>query len=362
MDQAPRILILRLSALGDVVHALPVLAAIRRQWPGAHVGWLVEPLGRAILEGNPLIDRLHVVPKKAMKQNFFKALGGPLKELRNELVAERYDISIDIQGLTKSAAWGWLAGAERRIGFAGAQSRELATVLNNERVAPPAEALHVIEKNLALLAPLGIEPRPIEFPLHLPAAAHARAKEIVEGSDVPVVMLNPGAGWETKKWPAERFGALAKALVERHQLRAVFSWGPGEECLVKTAMFAAGDGDIDPLMKSLPKGPGIYALPKTSIPELAAVISRAKLFVGGDTGPTHIAAALGVPTVTMMGPLDARRNGPYGAHCVTIQHAIPKKAPFWRNHKYWCDPETDLGKVTVEEVLRAAEGMMKKGA
>lgn len=348
----PRILILRLSALGDIVHALPVLAALKHHWPAAHIGWLVEPPGRALLEGNPLIDRLHVVPKKAMKENIFAALGGPLKELRHELLAEQYDISIDIQGLTKSAIWGWLAKAGRRIGFAGPQSRELATVLNNERVAPPAEALHVIEKNLALLNPLGIDPRPIEFPLHLPESARQRAREIVGQS--PFAILNPGAGWETKRWPAERFGELARALVERHRLRAVFSWGPGEEPLVEAAMGGKFDSDV----KSIPSSPGLYSLPKTTIPELCAIVASAKLFVGGDTGPTHIAAALGVPTVTMMGPLDARRNGPFGPHCRTIQHAIPRPTPFWKNHRHWCDPRTDLKNVTVEEILTACNEMM----
>lgn len=346
---------LRLSALGDIVHALPLLAALKRRWPAAHVGWLVEPLGRALLAGNPLIDRLHVVPKKAMKEDFLAALRGPLKELRRELLAEQYDVSIDIQGLTKSAVWGRLAGAARRIGFAGPQSRELAGLLNNERVAPPADALHVIEKNMALLGPLGIEPRPIEFPLHLPESAHGRAREICGAGD-PLAILNPGAGWETKKWPAERFGQLARRLVERHRLRVAFSWGPGEESLVAAALAAAGAATaaagLSP-QPALPPTAGIYPLPATTIAELCAVIARAGLFVGGDTGPTHIAAALGIPTVTMMGPLDARRNGPYGPHCRTVQHAVPRRAPFWRNHRTWCDPKTDLRAISVEEIVTA---------
>ncbi|MEN6625246.1 MAG: glycosyltransferase family 9 protein [Candidatus Sumerlaeia bacterium] len=355
--EPPRILILRLSALGDIVHALPVLAAIKRRWPEARVGWLVEPMGRALLDANPLISRIHVVPKKAMKSDPLGALRGPIPELRRELLAERYDISIDIQGLTKSAVWGWLARAPRRIGFAGRQSRELATVLNNERVAPPPEALHVVEKNLALLGPLGVDPLPIEFPLHLPESARTRAGQVMAGA-VPVAILNPGAGWATKRWPAERFGLLARELVNRHGLRAVFSWGPGEEPLVEAALAAAGSAGWSPSAAPIPAAPGMYALPKTTIAELAACIARASLFVGGDTGPTHIAAALGIPTVTMMGPLDARRNGPYGPHCRTIQHGVPRRAPFWRNHRHWCDPATDLNKVEVAEVLAACDEML----
>ncbi len=349
---APRILILRLSALGDIVHALPLLAELRARWPNAHIGWLVEPLGRSLIEGHPLIDRVHLVPKKEWKTDKLAALRGPLRALRAELRAEHYELSIDVQGLTKSAIWGWQAGARRRIGFRGRDSRELATVLNNERVAPPAAARHVVERNLALLAPLGITPGPVRFPMHVQPTARLRVDEQLGPDPTPLALVNPGASWATKIWPPERLGELARRLAERHGLRVGVTWGPGEEPLAEAVLAAAGPAATRH-PTHFPPGPGVHLVPRTSIPELVALIERARLFVGGDTGPTHIAAAFGIPTVSMMGPLDARRNGPYGERSRTIQHAIPRTAPPWRNHRRWCDPATDLRAVTVDEVYDA---------
>lgn len=368
-DMKPRILIIRLSALGDIIHALPLLAALRGRFPGAHIGWLVEPAGVQLLKGHPLIDALHVFPKKAWREDMRACLRGPLRELVREIRAQHYEIALDVQGLTKSAAWGWLARAPRRIGFGGAESRELSGLLATERVRPPEDLRHVIQRNLALLEPLGIPlapPEKIVSPVHLPEAAKAKAAQILDsladvgegsvgGASRPFVILNPGAGWATKVWAPERYGRLARILIDRFQARIAVAWGPGEQPLVCQTLLAAGaarnEAEVDFDAATVPPGPGVYPLPPTSFIELGAVIARSCLFVGGDTGPTHLAAALGVPTVSMMGPLDARRNGPFGSCCVTIQHGVPRKAPFWRNHRRWCDLRTDLAQVTVEEVL-----------
>jgi lipopolysaccharide heptosyltransferase I len=359
---APRILIVRLSALGDIVHTLPLLAALRERWPEATLGWLAEPGGAPLLEGHPLLDRLHVVPRRAWRENKWRALRGPYLDLLAELRAMRYDVAIEAQGLLKSALWGRLAGIPRRIGFAGPEAREGTGLLATDRVRPPAAARHVVERNLALLAPLGIaRPETIRFPVHLPEAARERAAQILgdPADAAPLAVLNPGAGWATKIWPVQRMGELARRLRDELGCRVALAWGPGEEELVRGVLAGAGvNGPVDFASETLPPGPGIAPLPPTRFMELGAVLARARLFVGGDTGPTHLAAALGVPAVSMMGPLDARRNGPFGPHCVTIQHAIPRPAPFWRNHRRWCDPRTDLNKVGVEEVLAACRKML----
>ena len=358
---APRILIIRLSALGDIIHALPLLAAIRDRWADAHVGWLCEPAGAPLLEGHPLINRLHVAPRGAWKQGMLSAVGGPKPPLVGELREERYEVALDVQGLTKSALWPWLARIPRRLAFHAPDARELSGPLATERVRPSPQRRHVAERNLALLGPLGIDvPESISFPVHLPDAAKSRAVEILDGDNTPLVIMNPGAGWETKIWPPERYGELARRLIKKHECRVALAWGPGEERLVTRA---AGDTATDRgaafNRAHLDKGPGLHILPATSFVKLSAVLAHARLFVGGDTGPTHMAAALGVPTVSMMGPLDARRNGPHGAHCTTIQHAIPRRAPFWRNHRSWCDPRTDLRRVGVDEVYEACEASLR---
>jgi heptosyltransferase-1 len=361
MDQL-RILIIRLSALGDIIHALPLLAALRERWPGAFVGWLVEPAGAPLLEGHPLLNALHVVPKKELKTQTWRALRGPARELLNEIKARHYDVAIDAQGLTKSAAWGWLAGIPRRIVLARPDARELAPLLATETVQPHPEALHVVERNLELLRPLGIEPpRPAVFPVHLPETARARAATVLGDDPTPLAVLACGAGWATKRWPPERFGRLARVLAERHGCRVALSWGPGEQPLVAEALRAAQAGAPDFDAAALPAGPGVHALPGVSFLELGAVIARARLVVGGDTGPTHLAAALGVPTVAMMGPLDARRNGPYGPLATTIQHAVPRRAPPWRNHRRWCDPRTRMEGIAVDEALAACAAALAAG-
>ena len=357
---APRILIIRLSAMGDIIHTLPLLDALRRHWPEAWLGWLCEPGGAQLLEGHPLLDRLHVVPRQAWREGKWKAIRGPMRSLINELRAQRYEIALDIQGLTKSAIWGRLAGVPRRIGFRGSEARELSGLLATERVRPRPQALHVSRRNLALLAPLGIaETDPIHFPVHLPEAARAKALAVLGDDPTPLVIMSPGAGWATKIWAPERYGSLARQLVEEFGCRVGLAWGPGEKELVAKALATAYQnltGAFDHAI--LKQGPGIHVLPYTSFIELGAIIARARLFVGGDSGPAHMAAALNIPTVSMMGPLDARRNGPYGNHCVTIQHAIPRPAPFWRNHRRWCDPRTDLKDVTVEEILTPCRKML----
>lgn len=363
LPPAPRILILRLSALGDILHGLPMLGCLRERFPDAHLGWVVEPGGAPLLIGHPLLDRVHVFPKKAWRAGKWSALRGPIRDFYRELRSEHYDIAIDAQGLTKSAMWGWLAGIPRRIGFRGAESRELAGLLATERVMPDPGRLHVSERNLCLLRPLGIEPpAKVRFPVHLPEAAREHAEKIL-GDTVaaaPLVVMSLGAGWATKIWPAERFAELARRLVERQGVRVALAWGPGEQALVQTALTALGRSASRFDEEMIPPAPGVYVLPGTTFVELGAVIARACLFVGGDTGPTHLAAALGVPTVSMMGPLDARRNGPLGDHCLTVQHAIPRKAPWGRKHTRWCDPLTRLDLIGVDEILTPCEAFLRQ--
>lgn len=361
---APRILIIRMSALGDIIHALPLLGCLRERYPDAHLGWLVEPLGAQLIEGHPLLDRVHVFPKKAWRAGKWAALRGPIRDFRRELRAERYDIAIDVQGLTKSAMWGLLGGIPRRIGFKGPESRELAGVLATERIEPDRDRLHVVERNLCLLRGLGLEPpEAIHFPVHFPSEAHSHAVKILgdTATAAPLVVMSLGAGWATKIWLAERFAALARQLVERGGVRVALAWGPGEQPLVQRALAELGQPPSNFDEKIVPAAPGVYTLPGTTFVELGAVIARARLFVGGDTGPTHLAAALGVPTVSMMGPLDARRNGPLGDHCLTVQHAVPRKAPWGKNHKHWCDPRTRLDLIGVEEILTPCEAFLKNG-
>lgn len=367
-----RILIIRLSALGDVIHGLPVVAALRHAFPDARIGWLVEDRGAALLANNPVIDRVHILPRQAVKKDLkkqpLKTLRGPLGELARELRAERYTISIDLQGLTKSATWGTVAGARMRIGFRGEDAREMSGWFYNETVKPPETCEHVIEKNLSLLTPLGVEKPAIEFPFRLDEHTLRRGLDLwnpqmqMEGGNPPRAVLNVGAGWPTKMWPAASFGELGARLVTEHGACVALAWGPGEEEAAEAALAAgkkAGLSSEQIGRNGVQKRPGLFMAPPTTFIELGGMIAAARLYVGGDTGPTHMAAALGVPVVSPFGASDARRNRPLGSSSRTIQLKNPPCIPCWKTECAWKEPLACLTHISVDRIYKLCAPSLK---
>ena len=297
---APRILIVRLSAIGDVVHGLPVLNALRAHFPDAFLGWVVEGRAADLLRGHAALDRLIQVPRKWLKSP--KAVW----RLRSELRELQFDIALDLQCLTKSAIAGWLSGAKRRIGFGGPDARELSRFLHNEHVTPTAA--HVIDKNLELLQPFGIDRPRVEFNLPETPADAATAERLIQaaGLNGGFAIFNPGAGWASKRWPLERYAAVAKHLGEHQALPCLVVWAGPEERGWAEQIAAASSG-------------AAHLAPATTLTELTALARRARLFVGSDTGPLHIAAAVGTPCVGLYGPMPRERNGPYGPQHVALQ-------------------------------------------
>ncbi len=297
----PRILIVRLSAIGDVIHGVPVLSALREAQPEAFLGWVVEGRAGDLLDGHPALDALVRVRRGWLKSP------REIWRLYRRLHELRFDIAIDLQCLTKSAIAAWLSGARRRIGKAGSDGRELSRLFNNELV--PCRGGHVIEHYLELLKPLGIEAPAVRF--NLPERVdeartierYMRASGLATGR---FVVLNPGAGWPSKVWPAERYGELARHLAAAHGLPSVAVWGvPNERPLAERIVAASGSH--------------AQLAPATSMTELAALCRRAALFVGSDTGPMHLAVAVGVPTISMHGPSQADWCGAYGLENIRLQ-------------------------------------------
>jgi lipopolysaccharide heptosyltransferase I len=292
-----RLLIVRLGALGDVVHAIPVAAALRRAFPQARIDWLVSAKHREILDLVPVIDRRLVINDRGAAAGG-TALVPALRELRRA----RYDVAIDLQGLIKSALLARLSGAPRVIGFSSSYARERPARLFYTDVHDPGrgglydprETRHVVELNLGVLALLGITGARAEFPIELPPSAAARA--VVEQSGGRYALLNPGAAWPNKRWPPARMAAVAIELRQRHGLTSAVLWGPGEETLAAAVVAGAGGAAV--------------LSPKTTIADLVALARGAALMISGDTGPTHIAAAVGTPIVGLFGPTRPSRNGP----------------------------------------------------
>lgn len=326
-----RALIVRLSAIGDVVHTLPALSALRGH--GWEVGWAVEPAARLLLEGHPLLD--HVVPIPGARG--FRP--GPARTAAAALRARGYDAALDFQGLWKSALWARVSGARRVIGWSRRWRREpLSAVLAGEHVELPPAAVHVIDENLALLRPLGIEamgsrdfalPRP---PADVEAVDRGLAGTGVAADDL--VILNPGGGWPEKLWPAESFGALARGLRERG-LRALVSWGPGEEPLADRIAAASG-------------GAAVRCFP-TTLGSFVELARRARLVVAADTGPLHLACAVGTPVVALFGPTDPARNGPFAPEDVVLRTPSPGGAG-----DRFRVPSADMREIAVDQVLDAA--------
>jgi ADP-heptose:LPS heptosyltransferase len=327
-----KVLIVRLSSIGDVVHTLPTLAALGHA--GHETGWIVEAAARPLLEDHPLLA--HGVVAAPPARGF--SLGAARVTFESLRTGE-YDVALDLQGLWKSAAWARASGARRVVGFAGRFRREpSSTLLLTERADLPAAGRHVIDKNLALLRPLGMDALGLrEFPLPpMTREDEEVGQELRELGLSEFVVLNPGGGWENKLWPAESFGALARGLAD-DGLRSLVTWGPGEEGLADRVVAVSGGA----ARRSFP----------TTLRQYVALARRARLVVAADTGPMHIACAVGTPVVALFGPTDPERNGPFRPADLVVRRA-PSCAPCYGRHcKVHAGVMAGLG---VDEVLRAA--------
>ena len=340
-----RFLIVRLGALGDIVHAIPVAAALKRAFPSARVDWLVSAKHREILDLVPVIDRRLVVNDRG------DAAGGrSLVAAVRELRRSRYDIAFDLQGLMKSALLARLSGAARVIGFSASYAREaLARAFYTDTYDPgrggmfdPRETRHVVDINLGLLSLIDLTVSRPEFPLERTESAPARrAAELTGGR---YALLNTGAAWPNKRWPPERFGQLAAALRDRQGLMSIILWGPGEEALAHQAVAAASGAAV--------------ASDRTTVVDVVELARGAAVMVSGDTGPTHLAGAVGTPLVGLYGPTRPSRNGPMAADDETVSRDAVCQCHHLRRCKL---DRMCLLDIDVAEVVSAVERRLAAG-
>ena len=322
------ILLVRLGALGDVVHAVPAAAALRRAYPDARIDWVVETKHRAIVDLVTAIDRAIVVETATVA-----GWTAAVRALR----MTPYDLAIDLQGLLKSAVLARASGAARIVGFSIWHLRE-KTARPFYSDVHDADGAHVIAKNLRLLEAVGVHDSAITFPIadvHSPALEALRA---AIGGGTPFALVNPGAAWPNKRWPAARFGEVAAFLREACGLTPVVLWGPGEEELARSVVAASGGGAV--------------TAPPTSVADLVAFARAASLVVSGDTGPLHLAAAVGTPIVGLFGPTDPARNGPFAADEVAVSRYDACGCLYERrcHERDWC-----LGALPSVEVCAAVK-------
>ena len=329
-----RLLAVRLSSLGDLVHTIPVISALRSAFPEAQIDWLVDarwaPLVRLVRGINDVIP---------LRSSTFGYL-----ECMRAVRRAGYSCVIDFQGIYRSAFLGWASGAERRIGRDRNSAREPgAARFYTDRVTPQGQ--HVAQMSMSLAMRAGAQvPKQMEFPIEVPAEEVSQLREKLPGEKY--VVVSPGGGWKSKCWPTERFGALCAEMWQRHRIRSVINLAPGEEQL--------GDSV---LANSVPAKP-ILCCP--ALPELTALLSQALVVVGGDTGPLHLAAALGTRVVALFGPTNSARNGPLPRGVVIQNHSSEprnyQRGDYVRGRSY--SPE--MLSITVPQVLAAVEQELSK--
>lgn len=345
-----RLLVVRLGAMGDILHALPAVTALRQAHPSWIIGWVVEPRWKALLaapgaeergQAMPVVDRLHFASTRDWRQNALElSTIQEIRALRHQLQDADYDVAVDLQGAIRSAVLARMAGSHRLIGEAEPRERA-ARWLFSDRVV--TRGAHVIEQDVELAAHIaGDELQPIQPALPFDPAAEAWCDELLASSGTrPVALLNPGAGWGAKRWPVERFAAVARGLIARG-LRVLVNAGPGEEPMADLIVKEATGAAI-PLA--------------TSLDQLIALTRRVALCVAGDTGPLHLACALGRPVVGIYGPTDPSRNGPFGTRFRVLRSPESR-----RDHTRRPEPEAGLLTITPEDVLKAADELMAEVA
>ena len=354
-----RLLVVRLGAMGDILHALPAIAALRRMHPLWRIDWMVEPRWRALLssaeeacfheDGSsmvarstacPIVDRILTADTRQWRRDGFSLKTvRQITQLRRELHAGDYDAVLDVQGAIRSAILARLSGCRRVLGDRNPREKQ-ASWLYSEPIL--TESNHVIDRACELASAVAADPLEVAMPpLPVDAAAEAWRDQLVQ--DRPhYAVLHPGAGWGAKRWPPERYRAVADWLA----MQGIAVWinaGPDEQSLV-----AAMQG-CHPMVRCV----------SSSLAELIALTRKATLVIGGDTGPLHLASALGRPVVGIYGPTDPARNGPYrfpdGAACLVLRSPESR-----RNHRRLPDPEPGLLQIDVASVCAAAEQLLSQ--
>ena len=335
MPDAPRaearagpFLVVRMGSMGDIIHTLPAVAALRDSFPTAGIDWLIERKWRALLEGNPDINEIVEVDRRSL---------GDLARCIRRLRAAHYACALDFQSLYKSAALAFSSGARRRVGFIRSYLREPgAAFFYTERANPQGQ--HKVEHNLSLVESVGAKKTGIRFPLVVSPEADAEVESKLSARGLrEFFVLNPGGGWRYKCWLPERFGELYRELARRHGWCGVISFGPGEEAIAEEARRAAGTPEP--------------ALISTGVAQLMALLRRAKFVVAGDTGPLHLASALGTPVVGLYGPTDPARNGPYSSADIVVRNAGAEETTYRRSASY----SPAMLSITVDQVVEAIE-------
>jgi heptosyltransferase-1 len=342
MDESPKkLLVIRLSSIGDIVHVLPAVAALGKTTPSAEISWAVESRYACLIEGNPYVRHILRLDTLGWRRSFGSP--GTLGEMKRAFAALRnpgFDAAIDFQGLIKSGVIARLSGARERLGFGGDWLREpAAAIFYTDRVSPQGPQ-HVIEANLEMARRLGAQRAEWEFPLpHSPEDEDYAEAQIARMGGGPFILISPGGGWRSKRWPPASYAELIREIGVESASQIALTGSPAEEALMREILDAA-------------QSPRARYVP-TNITQYVALARRAALFIGSDTGPMHLAAAVGTPIVALHGPTDPVRNGPYSKLDIALVGRA-ENPPGRRQPGY-------LEGIAVGQVMRAVRRRLSSG-
>lgn len=339
-DGLKNVLIVKLSAMGDVIHALPVSYAIKETFPEAKITWVVEPPSLPIVEMNPCVDKIILFNKKK-----FRSVKGFMQEFfpfKHELQEQNYDAVLDLQGLFKSAAIAFFAKSNIKLGICN--MREMSDKISKPVIGENAQG-HIVERYLDTARAVGCVVDKVVFPIQIPVEESEQARQIMNQAGMregnPYVVFAVGANWPNKRWPTENFAALGDWFYNLAVVPVLIGGGAGDEQRAR---------EIESKMEI----PPINLVNRTNIPQLAHVIRSSRLVIGGDTGPVHMGAAFGVRTIMLMGPTNFERNGPFAQ----LDHAIEVERPCRGCWKRYCPKkEICLEKIPVSFVEEKIKSM-----
>lgn len=351
-DNLKNILVVRLGAMGDIVHVIPAVKNLRTAFPAAHIAWLVEDKHKDLVEGLSEIDEVVVFPRKRWQSRlkyphkYFKIISEMrmfLKKLRDK----KYDIALDFHGNFKSGLLTYLSNARTRVGFSKGYCKEFNFIFSNFRITPQQKKMHRVDKYLNLLHGLGIEARYQRPIFSIPDADRLYIDNFIRQSHLnqkPIAIIHPGTSMfgKYKRWPAKNYACLADRLIQELGYSVIFTWGVQEYEIVEEII-------------SLMHCHATIACKTSSVRQLIGLLQHARLFIGGDTGPTHLASCIGIPTIAIFGPKDPVVYAPYDENAQVIKKDIPCSPCEKRS----CDHVTCITAVVPEDVFNAVNAVGK---
>ncbi|MBM4276296.1 MAG: glycosyltransferase family 9 protein [Deltaproteobacteria bacterium] len=312
-----KILVLRLSAVGDVIRTLPAVKAIKKNFPSASITWIVEETSKALVESQPEVEEVILFPRQRWSEGIRALKGwrtiGEVRTFIQSLRRKKFDLVLDFHGILKSGLLSFLSGSPQRIGYDRRSSKEGNFLFSNKKVKLPKERISRFERNFYLLKGMGLEVQPEDYPLFIPAEdrgyVNSFFNQLFPPLKSPSIAIHPGTSPKTlyKRWLPDKYAQLADQLVHELKATVLFTWGPGELEWVK-------------MIQRRMKESSVLGPHTISLTQLGEVYRRCDLYIGGDTGPMHVASLMGIPVVVIYGPTDPVINGPFGPHKKVIKN------------------------------------------